>query len=62
MKFKIDLLGKRFKHCLMYWNPDVSIFNQNNGMDDDGVMPGFTNVPKSYEYYYELYPLLKPEY
>ena len=48
--------------CLMYWNPDVSIFNQNNGMDDDGVMPGFTNVPKSYEYYYELYPLLKPEY
>lgn len=47
---------------LMKWSPDVSIFNQNKGMDDNGVMPGFTNVPSSYDYYYELYPLSKPKY
>lgn len=47
----------------LHWNPDILIFNQNNGKDDDGKMPGFTSgVPESYEYYYELYPLLKPEY
>lgn len=46
----------------MYWSPDMLIFNQQNGKDDDGNMPGFTNIPESYEYFYELYPLLKPEY
>lgn len=45
------------------WGPDRLIFNQNDGKDDDGNMPGFTSgIPESYEYYYELYPLLKPEY
>lgn len=47
---------------LMFWSPEISIFNQNRGKDDQGIMPGFSNVPTSFEYFYELYPILKPKY
>ena len=47
---------------LMFWSPEISIFNQKRGKDDQGIMPGFSNVPTSFEYFYELYPILKPKY
>lgn len=45
----------------LFWGPDVLIFNQHAGADDDGQMPGFTNVPETFEYYYNLYPVYKPK-
>lgn len=47
---------------LMRWTPEISIFRQQRAYDDDGILPGFTNIPKTFDYYWELYPLLKPEY
>lgn len=51
-----------FHPYLMFWSPETSIFNQNRGLDDNGRMPGFTNVPKMFEYYYDLYPVFKPKF
>lgn len=42
---------------LPYWSPDISIFNQQPYSDDEGMASGFTNVPLSFDYYYELYPV-----
>lgn len=47
---------------LRFWSPEVSIFKQCRELDKNGRKPGFGNVPKSFDYYYELYPLLKPEF
>lgn len=46
---------------LMMWSPDISIFHQQTTYDDKGIKPGFDNAPKSYDYYWDLYPLKKPE-
>lgn len=41
---------------LMLWNPDISVFNQKRYNDDNGNLPGFSNVPASYDYYWTAYP------
>ncbi|MGM9768071.1 MAG: BACON domain-containing protein [Candidatus Cryptobacteroides sp.] len=47
---------------LMEWAPDVLVFYQDKDLTDkDGNYPGFTNVPVKPDYYYEAYPLKKPE-
>lgn len=46
---------------LMWWVPDVLVFNQDYVLDKQGKKPGFTNTPAKPDYYYEAYPLKKPE-
>lgn len=46
---------------LMWWDPDMLVFNQDYILDKQGKKPGFTNVPLKPDYYYEAYPLKKPE-
>ncbi len=40
---------------LLEWSPDPLVFNQ-EGRDRAGKTAGFTNVPETYNYYYEIYP------
>jgi hypothetical protein len=48
---------------LMEWAPEILVFNQDTELTDmEGRIPGFSNVPESPDYYYEAYPLKKPEY
>ena len=48
---------------LMEWAPEILVFNQDGEtVRADGKTPGFSNVPVSPDYYYEAYPLLKPDY
>ena len=48
---------------LMEWAPEILVFNQDTALTDmEGRIPGFSNVPENPDYYYEAYPLKKPEY
>ena len=48
---------------LMEWAPEVLVFNQDIELTDmEGRIPGFSNVPEDPDYYYDAYPLKKPEY
>lgn len=48
---------------LMEWAPDILVFNQEDSfLDSHGKLPGFSNTPDKPDYYYEAYPLKKPEY
>ena len=48
---------------LMEWAPEILVFNQDTELTDmEGRIPGFNNVPENPDYYYEAYPLKKPEY
>ncbi|MGN1233665.1 MAG: hypothetical protein ACI4UJ_09520, partial [Candidatus Cryptobacteroides sp.] len=48
---------------LMEWVPDILVFNQDSEtVRADGKTPGFSNIPVSPDYYYDAYPLLKPDY
>ena len=48
---------------LMEWAPDILVFNQDGEtVRADGKTPGFSNIPVSPDYYYDAYPLLKPDY
>ena len=48
---------------LMEWAPEILVFNQDTELTDmEGRIPGFSNVPEDPDYYYEAYPLKKPEY
>lgn len=44
---------------LLYFDPFTLIYNQ-EGFNSDNVKAGFDNVPASWDYYYDLYPLRKP--
>lgn len=47
---------------LMNWDPTVFIFSQEiEVLDPNGKVPGFENVPISPNYYYEAYPLRRPD-
>lgn len=46
---------------LMEWIPDLLVFNQDYVLNKDGKKPGFSNIPDKPDYYYEAYPLKKPE-
>ena len=47
---------------LMEWIPDMLVFRQDLDIaDENGNYAGFTNVPFTPDYYYEAYPLKKPE-
>ena len=42
---------------LFFWNPGLLVFNQNQKyMDKEGNPVGFTNIPATLDYYYEIYP------
>ena len=48
---------------LMEWAPDILVFNQDGEtVRADGKTPSFSNIPVSPDYYYDAYPLLKPDY
>lgn len=48
---------------LMEWAPDILVFNQeDNILDEEGFMAGFSNVPDNADYYYNAYPLKKPDH
>ena len=48
---------------LMEWAPEILVFNQDTELTDmEGRIPGFNNLPEDPDYYYEAYPLKKPEY
>lgn len=48
---------------LIEWIPDILIFNQQEkGFDSNGKAVGFTNVPKTFDYYYEKYPGYREKY
>ncbi|MGL5979665.1 MAG: BACON domain-containing protein [Phocaeicola sp.] len=46
---------------LYLYDPFTLIFNQEDGFDTDGKKARFDNVPASWDYYYEKYPLRKKE-
>ncbi len=46
---------------LMYWDPWTLLFKQEEGLKNSkGENVGFGNAPKNWDYYWEMYPLLKP--
>ncbi len=46
---------------LGYWDPWTLLFRQEYGMKNSkGEDVGFNNAPKNWDYYWEMYPLLKP--
>ena len=48
---------------LMEWGAESLVYpQQEKGIDSDGKMVGFDNVPTSQEYYFEAYPLLRDRY
>lgn len=48
---------------LMDWDPSILIFPQDATVKDNkGKAAGFINTPVSPNYYYEIYPLKKPDY
>ncbi|MBE6175989.1 MAG: hypothetical protein E7146_03205 [Rikenellaceae bacterium] len=48
---------------LLEWGPEILVFpQQESATDSDGKAAGFSNVPKSTEYYFERYPLYRGRY
>ena len=48
---------------LLEWIPELLIFNQNEkGINSDGKVVGFDNVPPSFEYYYTAFPDMREKY
>ncbi len=39
------------------WAPEVSVYNQEDTKDSDGIFPGFTNIPSTYDEYFTYYPV-----
>lgn len=47
---------------LQYWNPWILVFKQEGGKKNTaGELVGFDNAPSNWDYYWEKYPLLKPQ-
>lgn len=47
---------------LMEWDPSILVFPQDPSVQDNhGETTGFSNAPISPNYYYEIYPLKKPD-
>ena len=48
---------------LQDWIPQLLFFpQQEKGVNSEGKVVGFSNVPKVYDYYYEVYPLYRAKY
>lgn len=48
---------------LLEWYPESLIFmQQDKGIDSNGKVVGFTDVPTDYEYYYSFFPGYKEKY
>ena len=46
---------------LLWFDPYTLIFTQ-EGKDRNGIMSGFDNVPRNFDYYYEMFPAQAPNY
>lgn len=45
------------------WDAETLVFNQSSEINNlEGKRPGFSNVPDNLDYYYQAYPLKKPDY
>ena len=48
---------------LQDWIPQLLFYpQQEKGINSEGKVVGFSNVPKVYDYYYEAYPLYRAKY
>lgn len=47
---------------LMEWDASKLVFPQIGACGIGGSLPGFSNIPETPDYYYELYPHKKPDY
>ena len=48
---------------LMEWIPSMLVFNQlEKAIDSEGKVAGFSNEPRTYDYYYDAYPLYRSKY
>lgn len=68
LTINFNLLTGRIPDWLLYhphlmdWDPSILIFPQDATVkDNNGKAAGFVNTPISPNYYYEIYPLKKPE-
>lgn len=68
LSINLNFLNGKFPSWLRYhphlsdWDPFVLIFNQDEGKNSKGKKTGFSDAPKDWDYYYELYPDKKPNY
>lgn len=48
---------------LIEWDPEMLVFNQNEkGIDSSGKVVGFSNTPKTFDYYYNVYKGYREKY
>ncbi|MFI3317203.1 MAG: BACON domain-containing carbohydrate-binding protein [Rikenellaceae bacterium] len=67
LRLNLNRLNGELPDWLLYhpqlslWDPDTLVFNQ-DGLNRDGDVAGFDNVPSNYDYYYQYYDYLAGEY
>ena len=68
LRINLNLLQGALPDWLLYhpnlwrWDPFTLVFKQDEGvLNLNGEVAGFNNVPTGWNYYYEKYPLRKPE-
>ncbi|WP_163217605.1 BACON domain-containing protein [Bacteroides sp. 224] len=68
LRINLNLLEGEIPEWILYhpnlwrWDPFTLVFKQDEGvLNLDGKVAGFTNVPTGWSYYYDAYPLRKPE-
>ncbi len=67
LRLNLNRLTGKLPDWLLYhpqlslWDPDTLVFNQ-DGLNRDGDVAGFDNVPYDYDYYYNIYDYLALEY
>lgn len=66
LKINLNFLSGTLPNWLLYhprlleWSTEVLVYpQQENGVDSDGEVVGFSNEPTSTEYYFDKYPLMR---
>ena len=69
LKINLNFMSGDLPDWLIYhprfleWGPEVLIFpQQEKSVDSDGKSVGFNQVPTSFEFYFEKYPLYRGRY
>lgn len=69
LRLNLNFLTGRLPDWLLYhprlleWVPDLLVFNQyEKGLNSKGEVVRFDNTPKTFEYYYEAFPLFRDKY
>ncbi len=67
LRLNLNFLNGEIPDWILYhpnlrtWNPWILVFNQEGGkLNQAGEEVGFDNRPLNWDYYWEVYPLLKP--